>query len=173
MEGSPSPVGQAAPAELPGQMQTPAPTPMPASPMEQQPSNDAPFAAPEVERMQMPMQPIETAPQQAGVTMQMGVPQGGGNKKVIIIGVVVIVLLALGGGGFLAWRSMNQPVVETPVAEQPTTPITVPTSTETVVVPVAPQPDDISVIEQALDAFNIGGIDAEIEANLSEISKSL
>jgi hypothetical protein len=157
--------------------QMPAPAPMPSNVVEpQQPVNSEPIAAPEVERMQMPMQPVDVSAQPSGITMQMeSSTTGGGNKKVIIIGAVVIGLLIVGGGAFFIWKSMNQPAPETPVTEQASAPITVPavTTTETVAVPAAPELDAISTIEQDLNTFNVGGIDAEVEANLSEINKSL
>lgn len=179
-EAQPVPTGEAMAEEAPAQMPTPAP--MPTAPVEpQQPVSYAPPVIPEVERMQMPMQPIDLstqsdmAVQQGGMTMQMETPTGGNKKMMIIIGVVVAGLV-VGGIAFFVWKGMQQPAPETPVVEQTPAPVVFPPVTapiETAVVPPAPQMDAITVIEKDLNAFNVGGIDAEVQGSLSEISKSL
>ena len=92
----------------------------------------------------------------------------------IIIGVVIAGLLA-GVVAFFIWRSMSAPAPETAAIpeQQPAQPITVPTTTEQVVVPVAPEPDSVTIIEQDLSAFNATSVDAELQGGLAEITKSL
>lgn len=163
---------------MPAQMPSPEPV-QPAQSMGTMPS-----AAPEVERMQIPMQSMDSMPaiqpgmpaQQGGMTMQMGTPTGGGGKKTMIIVGVIVAGLIVGGIAFFVWR-MNQSVPASSVAEQPVpiAPVELPpvTTTTQAVVPPAPQPDDISVIEQGLNTFNVGGVDAELQGNLSDVSKAL
>lgn len=174
---STSPVEGAAPV----QASASAPAPMPTSSMpsvEQPQVNYTAAPAPEVERMQMPIQPIDLSAQPnisiqpSGMTMQMEVPAtGGGTKKVMIIGGVVVAGLIVGAIAFFVWKSGQQPVV--PVAEQTAPVQATPVTTTTGIIPQTPQLDDISVIESDLNAFNVGGIDAEAQANLNEIDKSL
>lgn len=161
-------------SEMPAQMPTPEPM---------QPTGTMPAATPEVERMQIPMQSMDSMPaiqsgmatQSGGMTMQMGTPAGGGSKKIMIIIGVIVAGLIVGGIAFFVWR-MNQPSPAAPVAEQPipTAPVVLPpVATTTVTSPVIPQPDNISVIEADLNTFNVGGIDAELQGNLNNVSKSL
>jgi uncharacterized membrane protein YebE (DUF533 family) len=113
-----------------------------------------------------------------GVTMQVGAPAGAGSKKIMIIAGAAAAVLIVGGIAFFIWKSGSEPTPEqAPAAvEQASAPIALPplaTTTETAAAPSVPQQDDISVIEQDLNAFNVGGIDAEVQGNLSEVSKSL
>lgn len=183
------PVGEAmpiAPTEpQPAQMPTPTPMPapapqMPASPVvpvmpteSQQPIGNVAPVAPTVERMEMPMQPIDLSGQ-SEMPIQPGTPEeGGGKKKMIIIAIVVFAGLAVGLGAFFVWRMMNAPAEEVPVVEQPIAAPILPPVSEQVVIPAAPELDDISVVEQELNAFNAATIDMDLQNGLNEISKAL
>lgn len=197
------PTGQAMPVvgtdSQPAQMPASAPMPTPVTtqqpmaagqspaPMQQpEPIMQAPIAAPiqaespmqtatpQVERMEMPMQPIDLTGQSEMPIQQMAAPEEGGDKKKMIIIIVVIVAGLLAGlAGFFVWRSMSAPEEVAPVTEAPINIPSEPTPIEQVTVPVTPEQDDISVIEQELNAFNVNSVDAELQTGLNEVNAAL
>ena len=162
-----------APASMPTPIQE-APQPMPipqpqvsasTQPAEQQvPVPQQPIAAPQVaepqmERMEMAMQPIDLSGQSEMPIQQSEVADGGNKKKIIIIIAAVIVVIAAGVGGFFVWKMANAPVEEVPIEAQPIEVPALPEVQEQAVIPMAPEQDAISVIEEELNAFNVSAID--------------
>lgn len=171
-EPQPAAMPVAAPAQ-PVEQQIAA-TPMQPMPEVQQQTVVAQPVVPQVERMQIEMQPIDLTGQQPAAQPQAIMSEEGGDKKkLMIISGVVVALLVVGVGGFFAWQAMNKPEAVVMPVEQP---VTIPTDTpaiEEVVIPAAPEPDAILVIEQELNAFNATGMDAELQADLSAVSGAL
>lgn len=162
-------------ASEPQPVQMPEPAAQPVAPVvESQPMQPPMPGVPEVERMQMPMQPIDLSGQQE-MPIQTSGPEAGGKKKMVIIAVVIVAGLLAGAGAFFVWRNMNEPAPEAAmtVEEQPIQPVTVPTTTEQVTAPVAPEADDLSVIENDLNMLNASTIDADLQSGLAEINRSL
>ncbi len=119
------------------------------------------------------MQPAE---QRTASSMMPGQDQA--KKKLLIIGGVVVAGIVMGVGAFFIWRATHvQPTPEmvsqsgmpvaTPVEPVATTTIAATTTAQ------MPAPDDITVIEQDLNRFNVQGIDAETNTALDMLNKAL
>lgn len=173
----------------------PAPAPMPAAtpieaasvvpPMPQQP----PVAPPVVpleplmptsrpeERIMSAETPIEPVMRPIDLSMHEGVvPQGSastdeGKKKIIILAVVIVAGLVAGTIGFFVWRSMTAPVEEASVIDQNMQSVTIPV-TQPVAVPVL-EADDMTVIEQELNALNDAVLDKEAQDALNAVNAAL
>ena len=173
----PAPMQPQQPVEMP----TPAPVqPQPvaeapiitpvdmAPPVMQQPQVLEPVVNTIVTPMETTMQPIDLSGQ--GMQMQGGIPEEGGKKKIIIIIAVIVAGLLVGLGAFLFWRTTNAPTPEVAPIVEDATPVIEIQEMQPI---AAPEADDVSVIEQDLNAFNIGGIDAELQGELNVINAAL
>lgn len=193
MEKNVAPTGES-PASAQPPVATPAPAPMPtAAPVEvpapvtssmpQQPAVmpspapvEVPVARPEERNMSVEtpiepvMRPIDLSMHE-GAVAQGSAPTDEGKKKMIILAVVIVAGLAAGAIGFFVWRSMNAPVEETPIVDQDMQGVTIPV-TQPVAVP-ALEADDISVIEQELNALNDAALDKEAQDALNAVNTAL
>lgn len=116
------------------------------------------------------MRPIDLSMHEE-VAPQGGMPMDEGKKKMIILAVVIVAGLAAGAIGFLVWRSMTAPVEEVSVIDQDIQSVTIPV-TQPVAVPVI-EADDITVIEQELNAFNDAALDKEAQDALNAVNAAL
>lgn len=166
------PVGMPTPAPMPVAepivMSAPIPTPE-VAPIQQEVHTE-----PMIERVETPietiMQPIDLS-NPGGMQSQPGNLVDGGKNKLIVIVIVVVVGLLAGVGGFFAWRMMNAPVEEAPIVEEivENKMAEVPTTTPV----IAPEADDITVIEKELNSFNATDIELEAQGGLNEINAAL
>ena len=172
---TPAPMPPAAPVEVPAPVTPPMPQQQP--PVMQSP---APIAAPMTrpeERIMSTETPIEPVMRPIDLSMHEGVaPQGSapideGKKKMIILAVVIVAGLAAGAIGFFVWRSMNAPIEETPIVDQDMQSVTIP-AVQQVTAP-ALEADDISVIEQELNALNDATLDKEVQDALNTVNAAL
>ena len=183
----PAPIGEAMPMGAPTQPQTPPmaapepqPTPMPApapATPAAEPQQMQQQAAPEVEQMEMSMQPIDLSGQQEMAMPQTSSNEGSKKRLFIIIG-VIIAGLVVGVVAFFIWRAnQQQPVEQIPAAGSPSEtsalPNEIPALPTTTQQVVAPAPDDITVIEQDLSAFGTSTIDTELQNNLNSVNSAL
>jgi len=158
----PASVSQAQPAEP---VVPQPPVEMPPS-VQQQPINEPiaqPVEIPPQPQIEPVMKPIDLSatvsemPQVATMDVQ--------KKRMIMLIIAIVAGLVVGVGGFYVWKAMNLPVEEMAPIEEVAEQVVKPES-------IAPaiEADDLSVIEQELDALNVGNIDIELQSDLDAIN---
>lgn len=143
---------------------------------------EAPAPMPTIEANAVPVAPTEPATTPTEPIMrpidlsvhketmgQAEIPPADGKKKMVIIGAVIGAGILAGVVGFIIWRAMSVPSEDIPmqVEQEGVSGKVLPAVVQT------PEEDDISVIEQGLNAFNAADIDAGLQRDLDAVNAAL